>query len=94
MQPDPNQHRLFWYFRNGRNCARTNRNDQTSRAFEEEAGLVNTSFLYGKKGALRERPLDGLPPASEILYDTGIAMAAALGFGVLVGAVMQWTGLR
>jgi len=64
------------------------------RGFEEEAGLVDTSFLRGKRGAFRERPLDGLPPASLILYETGKAVAVALGFGVLLVAMLQWTGLR
>jgi hypothetical protein len=56
--------------------------------------LKDTSFLHGKEGAFRERPLDGLLPASLILYETGKALAVALGFGVLLVAMLQWTGIR
>jgi hypothetical protein len=64
------------------------------RTFEEEAGLYDDLDLPGGADAFREQPLKGLPPPSLILIETGGALAAALGAGVFLLLLAQWTGLR
>ena len=67
----------------------------TRRVFKEEAELVDRSFFWQSERDAADQPLlEGLPPPACILFETGKAVAAALAFGLLLGALIQWTGLR
>ncbi len=65
------------------------------RAFEEEAGLYDTSFVARVEADRPvEQPLEGLPDSRVILFETGQALAAALGTGVFLAWLVQWAGIR
>ncbi len=67
----------------------------TRQAFEEEAGLYDASFLVrNKSDSSVEQSLEGLPDSRVILFETGQAVAAALGAGVFLAWLAQWAGLR
>ncbi len=66
----------------------------TRRVFKEEAKLVDRLFGQSERDAADQQPLEGLPPPACILFETGKAVAAALAFGLFLGALIQWTGLR
>jgi hypothetical protein len=65
------------------------------REFEEEAGLYDSAFLTsGEIDSADSPPLEDLPDPQAILFKIGQALVAALGAGVFLCALLQWSGVR
>jgi hypothetical protein len=64
------------------------------QVFEEEAGLYDSALLTsGEMDSADSPPLEDLPDPRVILFKIGQALVAALGAGVFLCALLQWSGV-